>query len=60
MPARLLVFVAIAFGGYFLGGILSNLLAGEGIGRMVGGAPREQLLQLLVAAALLVVGLEVL
>lgn len=59
MPARLVVFVAIAFGGYFLGGVLSNVLAGDGIGRMFGGSPREQALQLLVAAALLVVALEV-
>jgi hypothetical protein len=47
--------VAVAFGGYFLGGVANNVAAGESVARMFGGSRTEQAIQLLVAAALVYV-----
>lgn len=45
----------MALGGYFLGGVVNNVAAGESVARMFGGSTREQAIQLLVAAALVYV-----
>lgn len=52
---QLVTALAAGIGGYFLGGVLSNLLDGDGIKRMFSGSLGEQAIQLAVGGALLFV-----
>jgi len=57
---RGVLLAVLGFGGYFLGGIASNVASGESIGRMFAGTARERAIQLLIAAVVVAVGWGVL
>lgn len=59
MTYQPIALVVLALGGYFAGGVISNLLRGESVARMFGGSGSERAMQLLSAAAALWLGIEV-
>lgn len=56
--ATLILVVVLAAGGYFIGGIVNALTEGESVGRMFGGGVVEQAVQILLAIAAILLGME--
>lgn len=53
-----LVLVGVAFGGYFVGGMVNRLTEGNSVARMFGGPLEEQLIQLAFAGVFVLIALR--